>query len=81
MNLLKDIGAVIGALFLRRFVKRARRFAHFDIYAWRQAQQCKKHLHIILLVPWYLQEIAQMPILRMRQVHLQRVGNRSRILT
>jgi leucyl aminopeptidase len=30
-------GSVIAALFLRRFVKRARRFVHFDIYAWRQA--------------------------------------------
>ena len=28
-------GAVIAALFLRRFVKNARRFAHFDIYGWR----------------------------------------------
>ena len=32
-------GSIIAALFLRRFVKRARRFAHFDIYAWRQAQR------------------------------------------
>jgi leucyl aminopeptidase len=30
-------GSVIAALFLRRFVSRARRFAHFDIYGWRQA--------------------------------------------
>jgi len=30
-------GSVIAALFLRRFVKRAARFAHFDIYGWRQA--------------------------------------------
>lgn len=30
-------GAVIAALFLRRFVKKARRFAHFDIYGWRPA--------------------------------------------
>jgi leucyl aminopeptidase len=30
-------GAVTAALFLRRFVKRARRFAHFDIYGWRPA--------------------------------------------
>jgi leucyl aminopeptidase len=30
-------GSVTAALFLRRFVKRARRFAHFDIYGWRQA--------------------------------------------
>jgi leucyl aminopeptidase len=28
-------GSVTAALFLRRFVKRARRFAHFDIYGWR----------------------------------------------
>ena len=32
-------GSIVAALFLRRFVKRARRFAHFDIYAWRQAQR------------------------------------------
>jgi leucyl aminopeptidase len=30
-------GAVTAALFLRRFVSRARRFAHFDIYGWRPA--------------------------------------------
>jgi leucyl aminopeptidase len=30
-------GSVTAALFLRRFVKQARRFAHFDLYAWRQA--------------------------------------------
>jgi leucyl aminopeptidase len=30
-------GAVTAALFLRRFVKQARRYAHFDLYAWRQA--------------------------------------------
>lgn len=30
-------GSIVAALFLRRFVKRARRFAHFDIYGWRQA--------------------------------------------
>jgi leucyl aminopeptidase len=30
-------GAVTAALFLRRFVKHARRFAHFDLYGWRQA--------------------------------------------
>lgn len=30
-------GAVTAALFLRRFVRRARRFAHFDIYGWRPA--------------------------------------------
>ena len=32
-------GSIIAALFLRRFVKRARRFAHFDIYGWRQSQR------------------------------------------
>ncbi len=32
-------GSIIAALYLRRFVKRARRFAHFDIYGWRQAQR------------------------------------------
>ena len=30
-------GSVTAALFLRRFVRQARRFAHFDIYGWRQA--------------------------------------------
>ena len=30
-------GSVIAALFLRKFVKKARRFAHFDIYGWRPA--------------------------------------------
>lgn len=30
-------GAVIAALFLRKFVKNARSFAHFDIYGWRPA--------------------------------------------
>ena len=30
-------GAIVAALFLRRFVKKARRFAHFDIYGWRPA--------------------------------------------
>jgi leucyl aminopeptidase len=30
-------GSVTAALFLRRFVTQARRFAHFDIYGWRQA--------------------------------------------
>jgi leucyl aminopeptidase len=30
-------GSVTAALFLRRFVRQARRFAHFDLYAWRQA--------------------------------------------
>jgi leucyl aminopeptidase len=28
-------GSVIAALFLRRFVKQARRYVHFDIYGWR----------------------------------------------
>jgi leucyl aminopeptidase len=32
-------GSIIAALYLRRFVKQARRFAHFDIYGWRQAQR------------------------------------------
>ncbi|HEY7552831.1 MAG TPA: leucyl aminopeptidase family protein [Hyphomicrobiaceae bacterium] len=30
-------GSVTAALFLRSFVKQARRFAHFDIYGWRPA--------------------------------------------
>ena len=30
-------GSVVAALFLRRFVKQARRFVHFDIYGWRGA--------------------------------------------
>jgi leucyl aminopeptidase len=30
-------GSVTAALFLRRFVSEARRFAHFDIYGWRPA--------------------------------------------
>src|SRR5262245_45120881 len=30
-------GSVTAALFLRRFVKQASRFAHLDIYGWRQA--------------------------------------------
>ncbi len=30
-------GSLTAALFLRRFVKQARRFAHFDIYGWRPA--------------------------------------------
>jgi leucyl aminopeptidase len=30
-------GSVTAALFLRRFVKQARRFAHFDIFGWRPA--------------------------------------------
>ncbi|MBS0243256.1 MAG: leucyl aminopeptidase family protein, partial [Proteobacteria bacterium] len=28
-------GSIIGAIFLKRFVKKARRFAHFDVYGWR----------------------------------------------
>ena len=32
-------GAIIAALFLRRFVKRAPRFAHFDLYGWRPAMR------------------------------------------
>ena len=28
-------GSIVGAVFLKRFVSRARRFAHFDIYGWR----------------------------------------------
>lgn len=30
-------GAIIAGLFLKRFVKRARRFAHFDIFGWRMS--------------------------------------------
>jgi leucyl aminopeptidase len=30
-------GSITAALFLKRFVKHARRFAHFDIYGWRPA--------------------------------------------
>lgn len=30
-------GAITAALFLRKFVKTAKRFAHFDIYGWRTA--------------------------------------------
>ena len=30
-------GAIVGAMFLKRFVRKAKRFAHFDIYGWRQA--------------------------------------------
>ena len=30
-------GSVIAALFLRRFVRQAARFVHFDIYGWRPA--------------------------------------------
>lgn len=32
-------GAITAALFLNRFVQNTRRFAHFDLYAWRQAQR------------------------------------------
>jgi leucyl aminopeptidase len=28
-------GSIVAALFLKRFVKKARRFAHFDLYGWR----------------------------------------------
>jgi len=28
-------GSIVAALFLKRFAKRTRRFAHFDIYGWR----------------------------------------------
>jgi leucyl aminopeptidase len=30
-------GAITAALFLRRFVTKARRFAHFDLYGWRSS--------------------------------------------
>ncbi|HVZ03259.1 leucyl aminopeptidase family protein [Hyphomicrobium sp.] len=30
-------GAITAALFLKRFVNKARRFAHFDLYGWRSA--------------------------------------------
>ncbi len=30
-------GSIVAALFLKRFVKKARRFAHFDLYGWRPA--------------------------------------------
>jgi leucyl aminopeptidase len=30
-------GSITAALFLRRFVRRAQRFAHLDIYGWRQS--------------------------------------------
>lgn len=30
-------GAITAALFLRRYVKQARRFGHFDLYGWRPA--------------------------------------------
>lgn len=32
-------GSITAALFLKRFVKRARRFAHFDLYGWRTASR------------------------------------------
>lgn len=32
-------GAVTAALFMKRFVKQARHYAHFDIYGWRQSQR------------------------------------------
>jgi leucyl aminopeptidase len=32
-------GAITAALFLRRFVSNARRFAHFDLYGWRPGQR------------------------------------------
>jgi leucyl aminopeptidase len=32
-------GSIVGAMFLKRFVARARRFAHFDIYGWRTQQK------------------------------------------
>lgn len=32
-------GSITAALFLRRFVKRAARFAHFDVYGWRPASR------------------------------------------
>ena len=32
-------GSITAALFLRRFVTAARRFAHFDIYGWRPGQK------------------------------------------
>ncbi|MGE0700319.1 MAG: M17 family metallopeptidase [Hyphomicrobiaceae bacterium] len=28
-------GSIVGAMFLRRFVTKARHFAHFDVYGWR----------------------------------------------
>ena len=30
-------GSIVAALFLRKFVTRAKRYAHFDIYGWRPA--------------------------------------------
>ncbi len=35
-------GAVMAALFLKRFVKKARRYAHFDIYGWTPKPQAAK---------------------------------------
>jgi len=35
-------GAVMAALFLKRFVKNARRYAHFDIYGWTPKPQAGK---------------------------------------
>jgi leucyl aminopeptidase len=32
-------GSVVAALFLKRFVKEARRFAHLDIFAWVPREQ------------------------------------------
>lgn len=40
MNNISDApfaGAITAALFLKRFTKKARRFAHFDLYGWRPA--------------------------------------------
>jgi leucyl aminopeptidase len=35
-------GAVMAALFLKRFVKKARHYAHFDIYGWTPKPQAAK---------------------------------------
>jgi leucyl aminopeptidase len=32
-------GSVVAALFLRRFVERAKAYAHFDVYGWNPAQK------------------------------------------
>lgn len=32
-------GAITAALFLKRFVKKAERYVHFDLYGWRQANK------------------------------------------
>jgi leucyl aminopeptidase len=32
-------GSIVGAIFLKRFVRRARLFAHFDIYGWNTAHK------------------------------------------